>query len=129
MRDLSVARNRAYPVVAKSRRSPAAFWTASLAFLALLLLAGCSAHREIYPELEKLAAAGKYAQAAEVVVKAKDAYGATNEVLWNMDLGVLYTYAGKYELSNQAFERAEKRIDALFTESVSGNIGAFISND
>src|SRR5690349_4194534 len=129
MRDLTVARIWANPFVGKTRRSPVGLFPIVLCFLAFLLLAGCSMHREIYPELEKLAAQGKYEQAAQVVLKAKEQYGANNEVLWNMDLGVLYTYAGKYDLSNQAFERAERRIDELFTESVSGNVAAFISND
>src|SRR5262245_52657761 len=114
MRDLTVAPAGAYPVVDKSRRSPAAFWAVLSCVLALLLLAGCSAHRELYPQLEKLGAAGKYEQAAQVVLKAKEEYGARNEVLWNMDLGVFYMYAGKHDLSNQAFERAERRIDDLF---------------
>jgi hypothetical protein len=102
-------------------------WTVGVLLVASA--AGCTPHRELYPQLDQLAAAGRYEQAAQVVQKAKAEYGERNEVLWNMDLGVYYAYAGKYELSNQAFERAERRIDALFTESISGNIAAFISND
>jgi hypothetical protein len=112
-------------------RRPAAAHAARVGFalLAVLVLGACAQHRELYPVLDRLVAAGKYDEAVAVVEKAKPEYGSTNEVLWNMDLGVYYNYAGRYQQSNEAFERAEKRIDALFTESVSGNVLAFISND
>jgi hypothetical protein len=102
---------------------------AGFALLALFVLGACAQNREIYPILDRLAAAGRYDEAVALVEKAKPEYGSTNEVLWNLDLGVFYNYAGRYRQSNEAFERAEKRIDALFTESVSGNVLAFISND
>ncbi len=99
------------------------------AALALLAVSACAQNREIYSVLDHLAAAGRYDDAVALVEKARPEYGSTNEVLWNMDLGVFYHYAGRYKQSNEAFERAEKRIDKLFTESVSGNVLAFISND
>lgn len=105
---------------------------AALPLLALLLagfLGACSTHREIYPNLESLAANGQYAEAAEFVVSKKEDYGDRNAVLYNLDRGVFLHYAGKYEESNAAFELAELRMDELYTESISGNVVAFLSND
>jgi hypothetical protein len=96
---------------------------------AALLLAACSPSREIYPRLERLAAAGRYPDAVKLVEDSKGLYGEKDEVLYQLDRGVFLNYAGRYQDSNAAFERAEQRIDALFTESISGNVGAFISND
>jgi hypothetical protein len=125
---LPVARGR-HGQLGRRRGGAASAWAGLFLAVAALAAGGCSPHRELYIDLEKLAAAGKYEQAAQVVQKAKSEYGERNEVLWNMDLAVFYTYAGQYDLSNQALERAERRIDALFTESISGNVAAFISND
>lgn len=97
--------------------------------LALGLLAACSPHRELYPRLQQMAAEGRYAEAAETVEEARDEYGERNEVLWNLDRGLLYHYAGEYEASNEAFAAAERRMDELFTESITGNVLAFGVND
>jgi hypothetical protein len=97
--------------------------------LLALFVSSCSAHRELYPRLESMAAAGQYEQAAQLIESKKDEYGARNAVLYNLDRGVMYHYAGKYKESNEAFEAAEKRMDELWTESISGNVAAFLSND
>ena len=76
-----------------------------------------------------MAAAGQYEEAAKFVESKKGEYGERNAVLYNLDRGVFYHYAGKFKESNEAFEAAEKRMDELWTESISGNIAAFLSND
>jgi uncharacterized protein len=106
-------------------RRPALLLLAGMA----LLLAGCTPHRTLYPKLEALARAGEYEQAVTLVEKNHKEYGDRNEVLYNLDRGVLYHYAGKYEESNEAFEAAERRMDELYTESVTGNVAAFALND
>ncbi len=95
----------------------------------LLFLTACSPHLELYPELEKMAGQGQYLKAAKLVEENKKAYGERNVALFNMDRGIFYHYAGRYKKSNQAFEQAERRIDDLYTESISGNIAAFALND
>jgi hypothetical protein len=76
-----------------------------------------------------MAAAGQYEEAAKFVESKQSEYGDRNSVLYNLDRGVFYHYAGKYKESNEAFEAAEKRMDELWTESISGNVAAFLSND
>jgi len=93
------------------------------------LLAACSPHRALYPRLEQLSRQGKYLEAAQVVEKNKAEYGDRNSVLYNLDRGVFYHYAGRYKESNEAFAAAEHRMDELYTESISGNVAAFALND
>ena len=95
----------------------------------LWLLGACTPHLEIYPRLEGLARNGQYAEAAKLTEENKERYSERNQVLYNMDRGLFYHYAGQYEQSNLALEAAERRIDELFAESISGNILAFGTND
>jgi uncharacterized protein len=96
---------------------------------ALALLGACSPHRALYPRLEALSRQGAYEKAAKLVEQNKSEYGDRNQVLWNLDRGVFYHYAGRYKESNEAFKAAEERMDELFTESITGNVAAFIVND
>ena len=109
--------------------APARRGTLLLLAAAALLLAACSPHRELYPKLEELQRAGQYAEATQLVEKSKDTYGDRNAVLYNLDRGILYHYAGRYQESNAAFELAEQRMDELYTESITGNVLAFGLND
>lgn len=105
-------------------------WGGALVGLAMMLVMGaCAQHRSIYSQVDSLAASGNYLAAAKLVEENQEEYGERNAVLYNMDRGVLYHYAGKYKESNQAFELAERRIDELFTESISGHAAAFLVND
>ena len=108
-----------------ARLGQSAVWLLSV----MLLLGACSPHLEIYPKLESLARQGKYEQAAKLVEEKRDTYAERNAVLYNLDRGILYHYAGKYEESNKAFEAAERRMDELFTESIARQTGAFLSSD
>ena len=102
---------------------------AVLVLLALLQLGACSAHRTLYPKLLALSGQGQYEEALAVIEEKKGEYGERNAVLFLMDKGLLLHYAGQYEESNKMLEEAERIIDDLYTESVSGNVGAFLSND
>jgi hypothetical protein len=93
------------------------------------LLAGCTPHLGLYPKIEELARAGQYEAAAAFVEKNRAEYGDRNAVLYHLDRGLLLHYAGRYAESNRAFEAAERRMDELFTESVSGHALAFALND
>lgn len=97
--------------------------------MVLLLLGACSSHLEIYPKLDALARQGKYEQAAKLVEDNRTKYDERNEVLYNLDRGIFYHYAGKFETSNKAFAAAEQRMDELFTESIARQTGAFLSSD
>lgn len=97
--------------------------------LLAVCLPACSQFRELYPTVNGMAAAGQYEQAATLIEKHKDDYGNRNLVLYQLDRGTMLHYAGKYEESNKAFAEAERRMDELFTESITGNVAAFAVND
>ncbi|HUJ77230.1 MAG TPA: hypothetical protein VL359_20360 [bacterium] len=105
-------------------------WSLPLLALAVLAsLGACSSFRDLYPRLDGLAAQGQYRQAAKLVEKYKDDYGDRNAVLYNLDRGTFYHYAGQYAESNKAFQLAEDRMDELFTQSITQNVAAFAVND
>ncbi len=100
-----------------------------LAALIALSVSACSSFREIYPEVNRMAAAGQFDQAVALVDKNKGEYGERNAVLYHLDRGTMLHYAGKWEESNKAFAAAERRMDELYTESITGNVAAFAVND
>ncbi|MBM2846161.1 MAG: hypothetical protein HW407_1473, partial [Bacteroidetes bacterium] len=71
----------------------------------------------------------KYVQAIEEVRKNESAYGHKSTVLYNLDLGLLYHYAGESDSSTRHFFAAEKEIEDLYTKSVSLAALSFVLND
>lgn len=101
--------------------------------LFLALLVSCASTRtrqDQYIETEGFLAQRDYAAAAQVIDSAKqDAYKEKDRVLFYLDIGMLYHYAGEYELSNQMLTEAEYAIEELYTKSISRGIGSGILND
>lgn len=128
-----MAEERARPRhLAAAHRSAARLLAGTLHLAVVLLALGaasCSSFRELYPKVDALAASGQYDQAAALISKFKDEYGARNAVLYHLDMGTMLHYAGKWKESNDHFAAAEQRMDELYTESITGNVGAFIVND
>jgi len=52
-----------------------------------------------------------------------------NEILYNLDRGMVAHYAGLYKESFQYLETAERLIEEAFTKSITQEIGTFILND
>ncbi|HET6271687.1 MAG TPA: hypothetical protein VFG32_01775 [Bacteroidota bacterium] len=94
-----------------------------------LFLMSCASSTEFYRDVEEYVAQGKYAQAIEEVRKNESAYGDKSTVLYNLDLGLLYHYAGKSDSSTRHFFAAEKEIEDLYTKSVSLAALSFVLND
>lgn len=101
--------------------------------LFLVLLVSCASTRtrqDQYIETEGFLAQRDYAAAAQVIDSAKqDAYKEKDRVLFYLDIGMLYHYAGEYELSNQMLTEAEYAIEDLYTQSISRGIGSGLLND
>lgn len=56
-------------------------------------------------------------------------YSSHDEVLMNLDKGVLSHYAGEYERSNQELSTAERKIEEYYAKSVTQAISAYLVND
>jgi hypothetical protein len=94
--------------------------------LSLLLLAMCSCapHMADMSLVRDEMARGDYAAARSLVEK-----GDENDVLYLMEKGLVSYYAGLYNESNDAFERADVLAEDLYTKSLSREAAALLTSD
>lgn len=97
--------------------------------LLLVFLDACSPVRSHYILVEKNLSEHRYAEADSIIDQNKDGYGSRNEVIYYLDRGMTLHLAGRYEESNKFLAEAEKKIDELYTRSISSAAGAMLSND
>jgi tetratricopeptide (TPR) repeat protein len=100
-------------------------------FASAPLFLGCANTALVrYEKIAKRAGSQNYLDAARMIRKDADAlYGSRKEMLYNMDLGLLYHYAGRYDSSTIFLARAADRYDALFTRSVTNEAASLLVND
>jgi len=96
---------------------------------ALLFLAGCGVSGSLYRDVEHDVSAGRYLEAARTVRVNVDEYGEKSSVLYKLDMGVLYHYAGLSDSSTSYFLSAEKEIEELYTKSISLAAVSMVLND
>ena len=104
-----------------------ALWSL-IAALSLFLIS-CGPSTEFYRDVDAYASQGKYDKAVEEVRNNEKSYGDKSTVLYKLDLGALYHYAGETDSSNKYLFAAEKEIEDLYTESVSLKVLSFVLND
>ncbi len=96
----------------------------------MFLGAGCaSAPPMIQPQVNGLVVANRLPQAIRVIENQSQAYGPNNELLFNLDRGMVYHLAGQYRESINSFEQAKTIADNLYTTSLSKSGLAWLSND
>jgi hypothetical protein len=93
------------------------------------LLISCGSSSTFYTGVEDNIAGGKYNAALEQVRANRRAYGDKSTVLYNMDMGLLFHYAGVPDSSSVYFFAAEKEIGELYTKSVSLAAASILLND
>ncbi len=59
----------------------------------------------------------------------KDIYRSKDQVLFNLESGMIYHFSGKYDSSSVFLTKAENEIDENHTKSISRGISAFLTND
>jgi hypothetical protein len=83
-----------------------------------------------YVEAEAFVSQGNYGSAATTIEESRGtSYQEKDRVLFYLDIGMLYHYAGEYEKSNSALTEAEYAIEELYTQSISKAIGSALLND
>lgn len=101
--------------------------------LILFLISGCAAYKldTAQSDLRTSFASGDYNSTAQLIqnLEQQEVYKSKEEVLLNLEQGLVYHFAGNYEESSQAFTQAEHKIDELYTKSVSRAIQSFVVND
>lgn len=109
----------------RTRRQWKALWCCTAA----LFLSGCSALSGSYREVEESIARGDHLAAIEGVRKNADLYGEKSAVLYHLDLGITFHYAGETDSSITHLLAAERIMDELFTKSVSLEVASLLLND
>lgn len=100
-------------------------WPA-LALLATLALAGCSTYATGAREVRLKVATGDLPTALDMLEKRG---GSDPDVLNLLERGLLLHETAQYDSSNVLLQRAEQKIEDLYTKSVSQGIAAFLTND
>jgi hypothetical protein len=96
----------------------------------VLLPAACiGPSKESRKTIAELTASGEHAAVAERVRAVEDEYGASNAVLYELDLGMALHVAGRYGESSKHFARSEDRMEAFYTRKVSRAAGAILANE
>jgi len=96
-----------------------------LAVFGLLVLQGCATSAQKSAGMRDMLAHGRPDHALMEVEKEAD----TDDVMVNMNLGILRAMNGKFEASNTALEIAKNKIQELYSTSVTEQAAAVIVND
>jgi hypothetical protein len=110
---------------------PAAAWGVTLA-AAGFFLAGCTSGPSASSRkaINGLMAQENFAGAEQYIDHLKDSqYKKKNMVLYYLDKGLVEHHEGKYKESDESLDTAERRMEELYTASVSRTAGMFVLND
>ncbi len=102
-----------------------------LFYFSFIFLIGCGSaatNLSHYTPIDKGVMSGNYDLAIKKI-ESREGYNEKEKVLYYLDLGMVYHYAGKYAESNVALEKAEDYIDELYTKSVSKAALSYMLND
>lgn len=94
-----------------------------------LLLASCAMRSDLYRDIEHNLAVGNYAVAASALQANQEEFGEKSSVLFNLEMGLLTHYGAQYAESNRMFLAAERRMEELYTTSISTEAAALLVND
>ena len=93
--------------------------------LSLLILQGCATSAQKSAAMRTMLLQGRVDQALMLEEKNAD----TDDVMVNMNLGILRAMNGKFEASNQALEIAKEKIQDLYSTSITEQAGSMLTND
>lgn len=95
---------------------------------AAVLLSSCAV-LNFYKKVDTAILAGQYAEADGIIDTEKQQYAGHHELLYYFDKGAVLQMLGDYKGSVGNLEKAELKIESLFTKSVTGEISSYFSND
>jgi hypothetical protein len=106
----------------------------SLLVLLIFVLSGCGSMRtrtDHYRGILTNINTGKYDKAVQRIkaARAQGYYEEKDRVVYYLELGMAYHYAGKYDSSNAVFELADEAMDELFTKSITKAAASILLND
>lgn len=95
--------------------------------LYLQWISGCGVSKHYYIRLDHALAVQDYEGALEILKP--EEYGSRNEVLYDLDRGTVLQIAEDFTGSIKHFDRADKKMDELYTVSITKLTESFIVND
>ncbi|MCD6250419.1 MAG: hypothetical protein J7J98_08830 [candidate division Zixibacteria bacterium] len=104
------------------------------AILTLTILSGCGSmatRKDFYEPITTQVRAGVYDSAAVGLEAAKSSgkFGKKDRLVYYLDAGLAYHYAGQYDSSNARLHAAETAAEELFTRSISKAALSLVLND
>jgi hypothetical protein len=97
--------------------------------LSMFLVLACAPKLNYYDQVYQNLRSGNCQQAHHLVKQNKAGYAERNAVLYYMDEGLTAHFSGKYRESNISLEKAENKIDDLYTRSISRQTASLMIND
>ncbi len=101
--------------------------------LLLLLLTGCHSYAldKAQVDIRKSFTAGDFERTQEQLekFKKKNIYKSKDDVLYNLENGMVYHFAGKHDSSTIFLSKAEAEIEENYTKSITRGITSFLVND
>ncbi|MEQ8577668.1 MAG: hypothetical protein RIC57_03060 [Balneola sp.] len=102
-------------------------------FMIGVVLSGCHSYvlDDAQFDLRDSFTAADYQSSEELLkkLKKKNIYRSKDQVLYNLESGMIYHFSNKYDSSSFYLSNAENEIDQNYTKSVSRGVGAFLTND
>ncbi len=99
-----------------------------LTLVASFFMVSC-ATVDVQPRVNSLVVAQKLDRAIETLDDNPRLYGKNNELLYWLDRGMVYHFAGRYRESIHAFALAQQKFDELYTKSISKMASAWALNE
>ncbi|MFZ5569966.1 MAG: COG3014 family protein [Thermodesulfobacteriota bacterium] len=101
----------------------------TLALALTVLTSACGPSAAYHQRLTGHLAAGECEKAAELVEESRDDYGANAELLYLLDGAMVNFNCGDQERAQRQFQEADQLAERLWTESISANTLALVTND
>ncbi len=79
--------------------------------------------------INALVASGCFEEAVRAFETKQSAYGSQNELLYLLDKGYTFHLAGRYRESIEYFAQAQRKLDELYTKSVTNIASTWVVND
>ncbi len=101
----------------------------ALAAATVFLLLSCSPSLQRIDLLSQATSQGSFLKAADDIKKNETLYGSNDRLLYFMDQGLLFHYAGDYQASLENLEKAEGVVAELYARSVTNEAASLLIND
>ncbi len=100
-----------------------------LCVLAAAASLSCVTPAKIRGEIEELVRVGRYDDAVLLLEESRDVYADRDQLLYDLEYGMLLHVAGRYRASNEVFEHAKAVAEQAETISVTGESATWLVND